>query len=276
MNHSSTIHQYVRSGDVAPALIGWCTCSVFVVVQCLAHQAFVARVAVDLAEAIICVCREWGVWVVIAPALFACVRHMQRSSGRMPYVLVCLGLLALALTFRTALSVAEGTKELMTGLLYFFPKYLGTWLAVIIVGWLLYIRMKAPENQSSAVSTEPARAANALLVSKGRDECLVDLDQVDSFSSSRNYVDVRCNGQTYLLRSTLKQLEETLPAGQFVRTHRSHIVRIRSIQCIRTLPSGTGLVLLNDGTSIALSKKYYRSLDQYRRSPLVSSAQTSC
>ena len=274
MNHASMIPQYVRSGDVAPALIGWCTFAVFVVVQCLAHQAFVARVAVDLAEAIICVCREWGVWVVIAPALLACVRHMQRSSTRTPYVLACLGLLALALGFRTVLSVAEGTQEMMVTLLYFFPKYLGTWLAVIVAGWLLYIRMKPLESQTSAVSTEPVRTANALLVSKGRDECLVDFDQIDSFSSSRNYVDVRCNGQTYLLRSTLKQIEEALPAGQFVRTHRSHIVRIRAIQRIRMLPSGTGLVLLNDGTSIGLSKKYYRSLNQYRGSPLISSDQT--
>lgn len=274
MNHSSTIPQYVRSGDLAPALIGWCTFAVFVVVQCLAHQAFVARVAVDLADAIICACREWGIWVVITPALFACVRHIQRSSTRTPYVLACLGLLALALGFRTAMSVPEGTQEMMVTLLYFFPKYLGTWLAVIVAGWLLYIGVKASESQSSAASTEPVRTANVLLVSKGRDQCLVDFDHIDSFSSSRNYLDVRCDGQTYLLRSTLKQIEKSLPAGEFIRTHRSHIVRIRAIQRIRMLPSGTGLVFLQDGTAIALSKQYYRSLNQYRGSPLICSGQT--
>jgi LytTr DNA-binding domain len=269
VNQSIAIPAVARSGDVVPALIGWGTFLVFFVLQCLAHQVFVSRVAVDLIDSIIWASREWGIWLAISPILLRCVRHAAHAETKTRYVLMSLGCLALALGFRVAVNVFEAAQEPFASLAFFFPKYLGAWLLVIVAGLgLLSLRAKHQAERSPAVSEEPLRSATTLLVTKGRDECLIELNRIDSFSAAKNYVEVRCGKQTYLLRSTLKQIEERLPPGEFIRTHRSHIVRIRAVHRVRMLPSGTGVVVLEDGTELGLSKKYYRSLDRYRPSAL--------
>jgi DNA-binding LytR/AlgR family response regulator len=170
----------------------------------------------------------------------------------------------------------EAVQPPMDSLIYFLPKYLGAWLIVIVAGLaILDARTNVSEKQTPMGSAEPVQVAKTLLVNKGRDECLIGLDRISSLSASKNYVDVRCDGHTYLLRSTLKQIEEILPPGEFVRTHRSHIVRMRAIARVRMLPSGTGFVVLEDGTTMPLSKKHYRSLDQYRSTALLSRSRTA-
>src|SRR5690606_32157915 len=170
-----------------------------------------------------------------------------------------LGCLVLALGVRVTVDVIETAEQPLASLIYFFPKHLGAWVAVMVAGcWL--------SSGKAAVTEVPAQpSTRTLLVSKGRDECLIELEQVDSFSASKNYVEIRCAGQSYLLRSTLKEIEAMLPPGAFVRTHRSHIVRIRAIDRVRMLPSGTGIVTLHDGTTVGISKKHYKTLNQYRR-----------
>jgi hypothetical protein len=268
MSRSVSIPAFIGSSYVRPVLLGWSVFILYVTVQCVAHQAFVSQVAVDLWDSITWTFREWGVWIAVTPVLLHFLRRALHSDARFIAALACLGCLGLALGFRVLLNVLDAQQPLPS-LVFFFPKYFGAWLAVSAAGfWLLH--GKRAFEQSPPRSAEQRATPRTLLVSKGRDECLINLDQIDSFSASKNYVDVRCNGQIYLVRSTLKQIEEMLPSDTFIRTHRSHIVRISSIYRVRMLASGTGIVTLHDQSTVGLSKKYYRSFEQYR--PSVSSS----
>ncbi|NLG76447.1 MAG: LytTR family transcriptional regulator [Xanthomonadaceae bacterium] len=265
VSHSASVRTISGSSELAPVLIGWGVFMTYLVVQCMAHQAFVSQVAVDLWDSIAWACREWGVWIVMTPVLLRSVRKALRSETKAPYLIVCLGCLVLALGLRVTVDVIETAEQPLASLIYFSPKHLGAWVAVMVAGWWLSSgKTTAAEERGFAMPAQPARSTRTLLVSKGRDECLIELEQVDSFSASKNYVEIRCGGQSYLLRSTLKELEAMLPPGVFVRTHRSHIVRIRAIDRVRMLPSGTGIVTLHDGSTVGISKKHYKTLDQYR------------
>ena len=265
MSHSVPLPTYVRSNELAPVLIGWGIFIVYLIVQCIAHQAFVSRVAIDLWDSIAWACREWGIWVALTPLLLRSVRNALHADSKAPYLLACVACLAVALGLRVTVDVIETAERPIASFIYFLPKHLGAWLAVIFAGgWLLRRKRDVATAQNSITAKQPTRSARTLLVSKGRDECLIEIADVDSFSAAKNYVDVRCGGQSYLVRATLKEIESMLPPDTFVRTHRSHIVRLRAVDRVRMLSSGTGIVTLRDGTTVSLSKKHYKTLDQYR------------
>ena len=52
--------------------------------------------------------------------------------------------------------------------------------------------------------------------------------------ASRDYVKIITTLKTHLVSMTMKSLEETLPASQFIRIHKSFIVNLRHIQMIKT------------------------------------------
>jgi two-component system, LytTR family, response regulator LytT len=51
--------------------------------------------------------------------------------------------------------------------------------------------------------------------------------------ASKDYVKIITTQKSHLVSSTMKALEETLPANQFVRIHKSFIVNVRHIQMIK-------------------------------------------
>jgi DNA-binding LytR/AlgR family response regulator len=133
--------------------------------------------------------------------------------------------------------------------------------------WRVFVRREAPHSDvASPPEATPAPAAlpDALLVSKGADQCLVAVDRIERVSAAGNYVEVHAAGQMYLLRATLSQLEARLPPGRFVRIHRSHIVRVAEIERIRVRRSSSGSVTLRDGSTLPMSKRYRAALQPLR------------
>jgi DNA-binding LytR/AlgR family response regulator len=103
-----------------------------------------------------------------------------------------------------------------------------------------------------------------MLVSKGADRCLIRIDDIQFLSAADNYVEIHARGQQFLMRSTMAEIEIALPAGRYVRIHRSHIVRIDLIEKIRTERSSTGFVQLRGGRVLPISKTYRRRLQQQK------------
>ena len=88
------------------------------------------------------------------------------------------------------------------------------------------------------------------------DEALValEMDRVDWLESDGNYVRLHVNGDSYALRSTLKELEDRLDPETFLRIHRSVIVNVDRIQRIRPLQYGDLAVVLENGTELRLAR----------------------
>jgi DNA-binding LytR/AlgR family response regulator len=60
----------------------------------------------------------------------------------------------------------------------------------------------------------------------------------------------------------MNQLEKMLPMDDFIRVHRSHIVRIANIDRLKVLRSGNGFVHLRGGARVPMSKSYRARLLQ--------------
>jgi two-component system LytT family response regulator len=87
-----------------------------------------------------------------------------------------------------------------------------------------------------------------------REVKLLDLEQVARVVSRDRVVLACAEGREYLVDYTLQELEERLPAGQFVRAHRAALVNIDSIESYGG-EDGVLVLRLKDGTRVEASER---------------------
>lgn len=95
-----------------------------------------------------------------------------------------------------------------------------------------------------------------LLIKTPRRMYLVPVNEVTRFEAYGNYIRVFARGQTHLIRETMDRLETRLDPDQFVRVHRTAIVRIECIRELQTATPGAYGVVLADGTKVRMSRLY--------------------
>jgi two-component system LytT family response regulator len=79
---------------------------------------------------------------------------------------------------------------------------------------------------------------------------------VDWVESAGNYVTLHVGKEKYMIRETMKNMENRLSTNTFTRIHRTVIVNINRIQEIKSHYYGDYVVILRDGTSLPLSRRY--------------------
>lgn len=101
-----------------------------------------------------------------------------------------------------------------------------------------------------------------LVIRKGSRLVFVPVDLIDRLEASDNYVHVFSEGKSHLLRGTLASLEARLDPDHFIRVHRSHMVRIESIQEVERNPKGDSVLVLRDGSRVPGSRRYRHHLER--------------
>lgn len=251
--------------DCTGAVVGWGTYMALVAVYCVLHTAIVQVAPVDLSNSVVWPVREWGMWLLLTPPLCAGLRAVRaatpdRATAACRYAMLCAVVLAAALACRVGLDVVEGA-DLASSLVHFLPRHAAA-LALVVLAWQLWGARAGVEAASSGGpdgAAGPLPTPATLLVSQGRHERLIRVAEIDVVSAAGNYVDIRCGADVFLLRSSLRQIEQALPPGQFVRVHRSHLVNLDSLQHVVRSPAGNGSVVVRGGHAVPMSKKY-RSL----------------
>ena len=106
----------------------------------------------------------------------------------------------------------------------------------------------------------PAKAEGGYasrLAVRARDRYVVlSADQVSWLEATGNYVKVHASGRSYLMRTTMIDLEAQLNPGVFSRVHRTAIVNLNHVREIVTSQHGDHSIVLEDGTSVRLSRTY--------------------
>jgi two-component system LytT family response regulator len=77
-----------------------------------------------------------------------------------------------------------------------------------------------------------------------------------------NYVAVHLGKKSWLLRETVSAMDQRLSPHGFARIHRSTLVNVQRVSELRSLANGEFSVMLNDGTTLKLSRGYREALDQ--------------
>jgi two-component system, LytTR family, response regulator len=116
-------------------------------------------------------------------------------------------------------------------------------------------RLAALLASAAAAPAVAAPAAGRIAVPVGERTLFLELDDVDYLEAEGNYVAVHAAGRSYLVRDTLAATEARLPPRQFVRIHRSRIVRIARIQAIEPLFHGEYRLTLAGGIQLTSARR---------------------
>lgn len=99
-----------------------------------------------------------------------------------------------------------------------------------------------------------------LAIRDGYETTFVDVEAIDWVDAAGDYMCVHANGDTHVLRGTMKHLEELLNPEIFVRVHRSAIVNRHRITSMRSHRNGEYFLTLGASTELKLSRKYKGNL----------------
>jgi two-component system LytT family response regulator len=107
---------------------------------------------------------------------------------------------------------------------------------------------------------EPMRYCERLVVKTGGRVFFLNTDEIDWIEAEGNYVNIHTGKKSYLLRETISSLEAQLDPKEFVRIHRSSIVRLDRVKELQPWSHGEYHVILLDGTQLTLSRSYREKL----------------
>ena len=121
---------------------------------------------------------------------------------------------------------------------------------------------------SPAVSGEPRAVSQGqvkggemgeeFLVVKEKEGLLrIAFSEILYIEGSRDYMKIVTPERKYLVHLTMKKLEELLPAGKFIRTHKSYIVAVSKIKIVKTAE-----LVLVDQQAIPVSGHYKEGVVQ--------------
>jgi two-component system LytT family response regulator len=105
------------------------------------------------------------------------------------------------------------------------------------------------------------QVAERLAVKSGGRVYLVRVEDIDWIEAASNYVRLHVGKEEHLLRDTLAGLESRLDPARFVRVHRSTIVNIDRIRELQPGFHGDHVIILRDGTELALSRSCREKLE---------------
>lgn len=85
----------------------------------------------------------------------------------------------------------------------------------------------------------------------------IPVKEVVWVDAAGDYMCVHCSdGETHILRKTMKQLEQELDPSRFIRVHRSVIVNSTEVSKVLTLTSGEYVIQLTNKHEIRVSRSY--------------------
>jgi two-component system LytT family response regulator len=82
------------------------------------------------------------------------------------------------------------------------------------------------------------------------------VEDIQRVSAAGNYVEVYAGSKVHLIRDSLSGFIAQLDAGEFLRVHRSHVVRVGFIAELRPMFHGDYEIVLRDGQRLGLSRRY--------------------
>jgi two-component system LytT family response regulator len=99
-------------------------------------------------------------------------------------------------------------------------------------------------------------AARQVLVREAERAFFLAVEDIQKISAAGNYVEVQAAGKVHLVRDSLRSFVAQLDPAEFLRVHRSHVVRVGFIAELRPMFHGDYELVLRDGQTLGLSRRY--------------------
>jgi two-component system LytT family response regulator len=99
-----------------------------------------------------------------------------------------------------------------------------------------------------------AEPIHRIVVKNGPRISVIPVDEIRYVEAQDDYVMIYTSGKKYLKQKTMKYFETHLPEADFIRIHRSYIVRITEIAQMELYEKDSYIVFLKDGTKLPVSR----------------------
>jgi two-component system LytT family response regulator len=121
---------------------------------------------------------------------------------------------------------------------------------------------KEPASQLLTKMPEPASPVNRIVVRKGNAINLIPVDQIRYVEAQDDYVMIFHSAGKALKQQTMKFYEDNLPKANFVRIHRSYIVKVEEIKLIEPYGKDNHIAILQSGDKLPVSRAGYKHLKE--------------
>jgi two-component system LytT family response regulator len=107
------------------------------------------------------------------------------------------------------------------------------------------------------------KEAPKLAIRDGGRTTWVKQEDIEWIDAAGDYMCVHAEGETYIMRMTMKQLEKELDADILQRIHRSTIVNVNRVREMQAHINGEYFLTLNGGHTVKLSRSYKEKLRHF-------------
>jgi two-component system LytT family response regulator len=121
---------------------------------------------------------------------------------------------------------------------------------------------KKPGFQILEKRPEPVSPVNRIVVRKGNAINLIPVDHIRFVEAQDDYVMIHHAEGKALKQQTMKFYEDNLPRTDFIRVHRSYIVRIEEINKIEPYGKDNHIAILKTGDKLPVSRSGYKQLKE--------------
>ncbi|MEE4294000.1 MAG: LytTR family DNA-binding domain-containing protein [Xanthomonadales bacterium] len=112
--------------------------------------------------------------------------------------------------------------------------------------------------------TEPGEPSERKIAIRDRDKVhLIREDRIAWVDAAGDYMCVHADGETHVMRCTMKRLLELLDGRAFKRVHRSTIVNLNFVVLAKVLPKGEYMLSLENGERIKVSRNYRAEVSDF-------------
>ena len=101
----------------------------------------------------------------------------------------------------------------------------------------------------------------------GRETVRVPVQQIEWVDAAGDYLCIHANGNTHILRATMREMENLLDPRLFQRVHRSTIVNLTRVKSLRAHMNGEYFLRLEGGQELKLSRTYRDKVEYFLKRP---------
>ncbi|WP_041522060.1 LytR/AlgR family response regulator transcription factor [Gilvimarinus agarilyticus] len=133
-----------------------------------------------------------------------------------------------------------------------------------LIGAIDDLLQRLSDNADSAPSVNSAHSLSdaKLVVRDAGSARVIAQHTIDWVDAAGDYMCIHAEGETHIMRSTVKELVAALDERLFRRIHRSTIVNVERIASVQSLSKGDYLVLLECGEQLKVSRSYNEPIKQ--------------
>lgn len=121
---------------------------------------------------------------------------------------------------------------------------------------------KVPANELLVKKPESSSPVNRIVVRKGNSLNLIPVEQIRYVEAQDDYVMIYHKTGKALKQQTMKFYEENLPKDDFVRIHRSYIVKVEEIKRIEPYGKDNHIAILHSDDRLPVSRAGYKHLKE--------------